>query len=172
MERFKLIEEEIKEMESQQIISVKTKPLYWLVLLVVGIVLIVLGVLIDSEITTPLAVVIGFVAATVGVVFLLRKSVNYIYKPTGKRLKRYKIYLNPSDAKKVVSCINSNTFSGMKGMKKAMDSGHLIEARGTDDGEIFLLQLLEYIPHDFVPSSPVVVLHGEDAKSVLEFVKS
>jgi hypothetical protein len=46
-----------------------------------------------------------------------------------------------------------------------------MDIRGTEDGMIFLFQLLEYIPHDFVPSSPVTVLHGKDAKTMFDILK-
>ena len=95
----------------------------------------------------------------------------YRYEPTKQRLKKYKIYLDSTDAQKIISCVNSNDFSRIKGMKRVASSGKLLEARGTDDGSIFLIQLSEYIPHNFVFSTPVVILRGNDAKLMLELVK-
>lgn len=102
---------------------------------------------------------------------LLFSSGYYIYEPTKQKLKKYKVYLDPTDAKKIMAFINSKDFSGIKGMKPVGNSGKMLEARGTKDGAIVLFQLLEYA-QIFVPASPVVVLRGNDAQLMLEFVKS
>ncbi len=177
MENFGSIEDKIQQIENEKIIKVKSNPLNAIILLIAGIIAIILGVIIIHNETLKLSVVLlGVVIAIVGLIYLLTKtgknSFDYVYEPTGKKLKKYKVYLDVNDAKKIFSCINNNNFAGLKNIKKTMDSGHLMDVRGTDDGSVFLFQVLEYIPHDFVPSSPVIVLHGEDAKQMLDFVKS
>jgi hypothetical protein len=176
MDNIESIKEKMEKMENEQIVSVKANPLYSLVLLIAGIIFVILGILfVSGEGLKTLTITSGIIIAFVGFVYVLKNtgvnSAYYIYEPTGKKLKKYKASLEESDAKKMLSCINSNNFVAVKYMKKAINSGYLIEARGTDDGKIFLFQLLEYVPHDFVPSSPVVVLHGKDAEMMLKFVK-
>ncbi|MDR1182826.1 MAG: hypothetical protein LBL13_12690 [Bacteroidales bacterium] len=177
MENFERIEEKIQNMKDEKIIKVKSSPFGSIIVIIAGILIAILGLTIFKGASlTPLLVVTGAVIIIVGVIYLVMKtsknSGDYIYEPTGGKLKKYKIYIDTSNARKMISCITNKDFNGVKTIKKTMDSGCLMEIRGTDDGSIFLFQLLEYIPHDFVPSSPVIVLHGEDAKIMLDFVKS
>jgi hypothetical protein len=177
MENFVQIEERIQNMKEEKILKVKSNPLGSIMIMIVGIVIIIVGAtIIHSESLTPLLVIAGIATASVGIFYLLKKtgknSGDYIYEPTGKKLKKYKIYIDSNDAKKAIACISNNNFSGIKNIKKTIDSGYLMEIRGTDDGLIFLFQLLEYIPHNYEPSSPVIVLQGEDAKMMFDFVKS
>jgi len=177
MGNFESIEEKIREMENEQIVKAKANPLSSIILLAGGIIVGILGIaVVNSENGKLLTITLGVVIAIVGLIYVLKNTGKnagyYIYKPTGKKLKKYKIYLHANDAKKVISAINGNNYSGIAGIKKVMDSGFLMDIRGTDDGEIFLLQLSEYVPHDFVPSSPIAILRGEEAKLILKFVKS
>ena len=174
MENLESLEEKIKNMEDEKIIKMKNNPLYSIVLLVIGVVIVVLGAaMIQSGSLKILTIASGIIIAVVGLVFVVKNTGScYIYEPTGKKLKKYKVSLDESDAKKMVSCISNHNFTAVKYMKSGIASGNLLEARGTDDGEVFLFQLSKYIPYEFVPSSQVVVLHGENAKLMLEFVKS
>jgi hypothetical protein len=177
MENLERIENKIQNMKEEQILKVKSNPLGSIGIMILGIIIAILGItVVHSESLSPLLAVAGGATAITGVIYLLMKTGknagDYIYESTGKKLKKYNVYIDAHDAKKVISCISNNNFNGLKGIKKTVDSGFLLEMRGTDDGLIFLFQLLEYIPHSFVPSSPVIVLRGEDAKSMLELVKS
>ena len=177
MEDFESIEEKIKNLKNEQISKVKSNLLPSLILLIIGIITIFLGAkIVPNETLKLLIVVLGFIIAAVGIVYLLKNtgknSGYYVYEPTKQRLKKYQIYLEAADAKKILSYINSNNFNGLKDLKKVANSGKLLDVRGTDDASIFLFQLSEYIPHNFVLASPVVVLQGSDAKLMLEFVKS
>jgi hypothetical protein len=177
MGNFERIESKIQNMKEEKILIVKSSPLSSIIIMITGIIIVILGItVVHSESLTPLLVIAGGIAAIVGVIYFVMKTGknagDYIYEPTGKKLKKYNVYIDPGDARKIISCISNNNFSGIKTIKKTMDSGFLMQIRGTDDGLIFLFQLLEYVPHDFVPSSPVIVLHGEDAQTMLDFVKS
>jgi len=97
---------------------------------------------------------------------------NYVYEPTRKKLKKYEMFVSQSDAQKMIACMNNNDFSAVKNIKKTMGTGFLIEGRGTDNGDVFLVQVFKYVPHDFVAASPVAVLHEENAKFIFEFFKS
>ncbi|MDR0604596.1 MAG: hypothetical protein LBG80_09870 [Bacteroidales bacterium] len=176
MENFERIESKIQNMKEEKILKVKSNPLSSIIITITGIMIVILGLtIIHGETLTPLFIMAGAITAIVGVIYLVMKTGknagDYIYEPTGKKLKKYKMYVESNDAKKIITSITNNNFSGMKNIKKAAYSGFLMEIRGTNDGAIFIFQLLEYIPHDFVPSSPVVVLHGEDAKTMFDILK-
>ncbi|MCL2132500.1 MAG: hypothetical protein FWH36_08670 [Lentimicrobiaceae bacterium] len=174
MESLESLEEKIKNMEDEKIIKKKGNPIYSVVLLIAGVAVIVFGAaVLHGGSLGFLTITSGIVIAVAGLIYILKNTgIYYVYEPTGKKLKKYKVSLDESDAKKIVSCISSKNFTAVKYMKKVITSGDLIEARGTDDGAVFLFQLSKYVPHNFVPSTPIVVLHGEDAKLMLEFVKS
>ncbi|MDR1345737.1 MAG: hypothetical protein LBK03_03440 [Bacteroidales bacterium] len=95
-----------------------------------------------------------------------------IYKPTGKKLKRFRFYVDPNFASTLKGHINNRQFTDIHKIKKCSSSNYLIDIRITEDGNICLFQLMEYIPYSFVPASPVVELHDADAKIILTWSKS
>jgi hypothetical protein len=167
------IEERIKNRTDENIINVKNSPGKAIMLIVAGIALVIISIIgINNESVRIGIVLTGIVLAIVGIGYWFSNTENYVYEPTGKKLTKHKIFLSPYDAKKMISDINMKNFSNLKEIKKVVDSGYWIDIRITDDGSICLLQIMEYIPHEFVPSSPVVILHDDDAKAILNWVKS
>jgi hypothetical protein len=99
-----------------------------------------------------------------------KESVDYVYEPTNKKLKSHKIYINANDRIKMDKFIQDNDYSMLQSIGKEVSSSNMLHLFGTDDGEIFVFQMAEYVPHTFVPASPVVVLRNNEAKNMLEFI--
>jgi hypothetical protein len=95
-----------------------------------------------------------------------------IYKPTGKKLKRFRFYVDPNFASMLKNHINSNQYTKIQEVKKCISSNYLMDVRATEDGHICLFQLMEYVPYNFVPASPVIELHDADAKVMFSWSKS
>ena len=177
MNTFELLENKLQNMSDEKIIKTKKSPIQSIIIALAGVALLVLGIVAVSNETLAILLVVFGVALTIyGIVMIVintgKNAFDYVYEPTGKKLKKYKVYLGEHDARTMVSFINSNDFKKANQLKKSMDTGHMLECRGTDEGEIFIFQLSEYVPHDYVPSSLVIVLHGDDAKAMLQLVKS
>lgn len=176
MEDFEKIENKIKNMSDYDIVLQKKNPIIPIFITVIGVGLFMLGSskVVNNDIFEMGTMSIGAIVALYGLVRLMlalqKDAVDYVYKPTKKKLKTHKVYINTADRAKIEQCIECNDFSKIVGMKKEVTSGNMLHLLGTDDGEIFVLQVSEYVPHTFVPASPVVVVRNNDAKSVLEFV--
>jgi hypothetical protein len=95
-----------------------------------------------------------------------------VYKPTGKKLKRFRFYIDPDFASTLKSHINSSQYTAIQEVKKCTSSNYLVDMRAVDDGRFCLFQLMEYVPYSFVPASPVIELTNEDAKAMFSWSKS
>lgn len=177
MSTFESLEEKIQNMNDEKIIKTKKSPIQAILVTLSGIVLLILGVtVISNDMLTLLLSAIGVAIIILGIVLIIlntgKNAVDYVYEPTGKKMKKYKVYLNEQDTHLMISCINNNDFKKISQLKKNLSTGHMLECLGTDDAQIFIIQLMEYIPHNYVPSSPVIILRGDDANAMLELVKS
>lgn len=177
MNTFELLENKIQNMKDEKIIQTKKSPLQAIVITLIGIALLILGIVAVNNETVALLLVVAGIALTISGIVMIgintgKNAFDYVYEPTGKKMKKYKIYLNEHDARTFVSCINTNDYKKINQLKKSMDTKHMLECMGTNDGEIFVFQLSDYVPHSYIPSSPVITLQGNDAKAMLELVKS
>lgn len=163
-------------MSEYDIVLKKKSPAGALGLTVAGVALAVLGStkLIGNDILGMTILSIGAIVAIYGLIKLVlvcqKDAVNYIYAPTQKKLKPHKIYINAADRLKMDKCIETNDFSKMKTMGKENSSNNMLHIFASEDGEIAVLQLLEYVPHFFEPASAVVVVRGGEARNILEFI--
>ena len=176
MENLEKIEEKIKMMSEYDIVQKKKSPIVAVGLTLVGVALTVLGSteVIKGDILEMTVMSIGIIVALYGLFKLVlvcqKDSVDYIYAPTGKRLKKHKIYISADSRMKVDKCIERNDYSKMKNLGKENNSNNMLHIYGSEDGEIAVFQILEYVPHFFEPASPVVVVRGGEARNIVEFI--
>ena len=176
MEDFEKIENKISNMSEYDIVSQKKSPVAAVGLTVVGVALAVLGStkIIGSDILGMTVLSIGAIIAVCGLIKLVlvcqKDAVDYMYAPTKKKLKPHKIYINATDRLKMDKCIQTNNISKMKNIGKENSSNNMLHIFAAEDGEIAVLQLLEYVPHFFQPASAVVVVRGGEARNILEFI--
>lgn len=176
MEDFEKIENKINNMSEYDIVLKKKSPITAVGLTVIGVALAVLGStkIVGNDILGMTVLSIGAIIGIYGLIKLVlvcqKDAVDYVYAPTQKKLKTHKIYISASDRMKVDKFIETNDFSKMKNIGKENSSNNMLHILGTDDGEMAVFQVLEYIPHIFEPASPVVVLRGGEARNMLEFI--
>ena len=163
-------------MSEYDIVSKKKSPITGIGLTVIGVTLVVLGSteIIKGDILEMTVMSLGAIVALYGLFRLVmvcqKDAVDYIYTPTGRKLKKHKIYINATDRLKMDKCIENNDYSKMKHIGKENSSNNMLHIFAAEDGEIAILQLLEYIPHFFEPTSDVVVVRGNEARNILEFI--
>ena len=173
MEDFEKIENKINNMSEYDIVSQKKSPVAAVGLTVVGVALFVLGStkIIGSDILGMTVLSIGAIIAVCGLIKLVlvcqKDAVDYMYAPTKKKLKPHKVYINANDRLMMDKCIETNNFSKMKNIGKENSSNNMLHIFAAEDGEIAVLQLLEYVPHFFQPASAVVVVRGNEARNIL-----
>ena len=95
----------------------------------------------------------------------------YRYKPTGACMKRHRRYVNADDRQKLLEFIHNNDMSQLNQVRKETSTGTLLHAYASSDGAFAVVQVEEYIPHDFVPMTPPTCLEGNAAKKLSEWIK-
>ena len=163
-------------MSEYDIVLKKKSPIAAVGLTILGVALAVLGSakVIKGDVLEMTIMSIGAIVALYGLFRLVmvcqKDAVDYVYAPTQKKLKAHKIYINAADRLKMDKCIENNDFSTMKNIGKENSSNNMLHIFAAEDGEIAVLQLLEYVPHFFEPASAVVVVRGGEARNILEFI--
>lgn len=176
MENLEKIEDKIKMMSEYDIVPKKKSPIAAAGFTVIGVALAILGSteVIKGDILEMTFMSIGTIVALYGLFRLLmvcqKDAVDYVYAPTGKKLRAHKIYISADSRIKVDKCIENNDYSKMKNLGKENSSNNMLHIYGSEDGEIAVFQVMEYVPHFFEPASAVVLVRGSEAKYIHEFI--
>lgn len=81
-------------------------------------------------------------------------------------LRKHKIYVAPNQSFKLHKMLEESKFEDLKTISQTGQSNLSLEIFCTDDQEYALLQALEFIPYNDVPTSPVMVCKGVQAKQL------
>ena len=100
-----------------------------------------------------------------------KKLFGYVYEPSGSRLAFYEVYFGQNDMQKVKSCLESRDFAKLNGMRKNEMGSHRLQCYASNKNDVSLVQLSEFVPHEFVDITDVVLLKGKEAASFNEFLK-
>lgn len=159
-------------------IEVKDKSLTIdIVLAVLGAVLIVVSLMpfITNKYVSMILTVTGIVLSVFGLLKLWvdssRQKHVFIHIPSGEVLKRYSIFVDRHDMQVVQNCISSENYAALSNVKKQPTSGHYVDVMGTPKGNYFAIQMLDYVPHQYVPVSDVVVLTSQGAEVMCGLIK-
>lgn len=178
MEKIELLDEKIKNLSTEQIIPVKPGRAVPVVLCIAGAVLLILGSIrvIDQSTVNLLLIVAGIILLLFGLISVMRTfgkdSYYYIYEPSGKKIKKHKIYLNPDDMPKLSRALEDRNFNGLKSIAKEPNAKEMLVVMAPDDASVLLAQTFEYIPYNYEPTSQVYILKGNDARQIWEFTVS
>ncbi|MEG1555680.1 MAG: hypothetical protein RR356_03025 [Bacteroidales bacterium] len=176
MENFEHISDFLEKTGHQTINKVKknkTKPISMILIAVICIVLTISNI-IKVDYIPFLMIIIAIALLSIGAVSLYRmmkiNQHDYIYLPTGKKFKKYIIYLKSMDAQKLITAIGTRNYTLLDSIKKEINSGHYLEVYGPEGGTFYLAQVKEYIPHNFEPASPIAIVEGNDARIIENFI--
>lgn len=106
--------------------------------------------------------------------FVKRKSFfgsYYIYQATQAKMKKHYVYMNAEGKHKFQSLVQSKNFNKISEISKEMNASCRLEVWIATDKSACVMQLQEYIPHNYHACSEVVVLKNDDAQPVINFVK-
>ncbi|WP_294142130.1 hypothetical protein [uncultured Sanguibacteroides sp.] len=175
MEKFDYIGDIILKVDEGKIVKKKKSPVKPLGLLIVGAAVLYFGSThinaAENDILSSVAIMIGLGIIGWGVVAFLVKKENYIYSPTGKVLKKHKVYLSPNQSSKLYQILEEDKFDDLQVLNRTNQSNLSLEIFSTDDEEYALVQALEFIPYNDVPTSPVKICSGTRAKQIAYFLK-
>lgn len=177
MEDYMKIEQYLCCNPDTKIIKKKCFPAVGLILLFLGLVMVIISA--QAKIVETLAMLmltVGVVLTLVGVASVLvscgKDAGYYVFQPTGSRMKIYRRYINSGDKRLCAECIASGKMEALAHVRKEVSSGSLLRVLLSKDGACAVMQMEEYIPHDFVPVTPVLVINNEDVSKVRTFLKS
>ena len=153
--KFEYIDDVLLNVDKDKIEKKKKSPIKPLALLILGAAILWYGAnyinTAQSDTLSSVVIMIGLGVAAWGIVAFLVKKECYVYKPTGKVLKKHKVY------------VAANQSSGQSNLS--------LEAYCSEDEQYALLQVMEFIPYNDVPMTPVKVCEGTQAKQVAYFLK-
>jgi hypothetical protein len=174
MEKYDYIEDVILTVDDGNVVK-KNKPVALpLALLVLGAVGLYFGSTLKEtggEMFSSLLLVAGLVVVLVALILFVVKKGGYLYRPTGKGLKRCKIYIAPDKSFKLQQVLHDEAYGELAALRQPNASNLSVEIFLADDGEYALLQALEFIPYNDVPTTPVIICRDEKARALATAVK-
>ncbi|MDR0544372.1 MAG: hypothetical protein LBG30_03370 [Odoribacteraceae bacterium] len=174
MEKYDYIEDAILTVDEGNVAK-KNKPVALsLALLVLGAVVLYVGIALQAaagEILSSLLLMVGLVVMVAGLTLLVVKKGGYVYVPTGKELKKYKLYIAPDKSFKLQQVLRDGTYGELSALRQPNASNSTVVVFLSEDGEYALLQVLEFVPYNDVPTTPVIVCRGEAARALAAAVK-
>lgn len=176
MEKYTKIEEELNNLSVEGICNKGKNTLKSILWIVIGAALFVISVIVPniSDTLKMAMIVLGIGFFLYGIIELLlgMHCDKFVYQPTGKKLKKYNIYILSDDRSKTHEFFNQRNFLKINDLHKTMTSGCLLMVMATDDGKCCVLQMYELVMDEFEPTSHSILLTGEQATLVYKFLKS
>lgn len=140
-------------------------------LIIAGITALVVGIGTDIEtvsITTPL-IGLGILLTIAGLWLLFKQKSHWVYGPTRCPLRIGQIVLERDQMKIVIKAIYEGDFSLLNQTKENAMGGIKLDYAVTNDGSFGMVQIAIYEECNFIPTSDVIVLEGNQAKSLARF---
>ena len=104
------------------------------------------------------------------VIFIIKKE-KYVYKPTGKAMKKHKVYVAANQSSQLYDIIEQNKFDNLQSLSRSDQSNLSLEVFCSEDEQYALLQVMEFVPYNDVPRTEVKVYEGTPAKQIAYFLK-
>ncbi|MDR2131442.1 MAG: hypothetical protein LBP56_09840 [Odoribacteraceae bacterium] len=174
MEKYDYIEDVILTVDEGNVVK-KSKPLALaLIVLLVGVVALYFSVTVEKTgegVLSSLLLVAGLLLLVTGLVLVIVKKGRYLYRPTGQGLKKYKVYIAPENSFKLQRVLQEKSYGELKALRQPNASNLSLEIFLSDDREYALLQSLEFIPYNDVPTTPVIVCRGEEVRALADAIR-
>lgn len=177
MENYISIDNQLSEMSDYKIVKKEGVDILGVLMGTIGILLLVIPLIISMHFGISIFLgILGVTAITIGLIKIIKSSSKsggeYVYAPTGKKIKKFNLYYDGQNIQKLQFLLQNKDYGAILKLPCVKDSGHIMRIMGTTEGEIALLQITEFIPYNYVATSPVYVLEGEDAKKMMNYVLS
>ena len=171
--KFEYIDEAILNVENVE--KKRKSPIKPIVLLILGAAILWCGAnyinTAKGDTLSSVVIMIGLGVVVWGIAAFFVKKECYIYKPTGKALKKRKVYVAANQSSRLYDILEQDKLDDLQSLTRANQSNLSVEAYCTDDDQYALLQVLEFIPYNDVPMTPVKVCVGTQAQQVAYFLK-
>ena len=153
------------------IVKKQKSALRGIILIVVGAAVLYFGAIQTAEMLSSVLIIAGLIIVVWGIAAFFTKGERFIYKPTGKIMHKKKIYISPTYSSKLYQIVEDGNYAELKNVTRAPQSNLSIEALYTDDGTYALVQVMEFVPYNDIPMTPVKECQGEQARDLVAFLK-
>lgn len=156
----------------------KTKPsiVLSLVLIVLGIAAIMLNGQMpgasEGGLLSPLAIVVGILLLTWGIVAIFIRKTKYIYAPGKQPIVFHELLFDLKERDRLVRLMNEGNVDELKKLKSSANDALKLRVASTPDGSLCYSQVVAYIPFEFVNANEARKHSPEEARTLLEMVKA
>ncbi len=142
-----------------------------IIIIIVSIVLIIIpqeGIVTDKNFTSAFYM-FGLLGSLYGIYYLASKSRQLTYQPTGSKVAYRQLYFSLDEADQVKDFVSGKTAS----LPKASTQGGVrLRAYVAQDGSMATVQVSRYHELTYELQGAPVILTGESAKALAEYIKS
>lgn len=154
----------------------KKSPLAGIITLACGIVVLALSFKITSADAAKMTLLTIGILGTITGLFMAILSITAgkskpIYRPSNSPMKHYRRYINADDRRDLREYINSGDLKHLNKVRIENSTCSLLHIYLSKDGQYALMQLDEYIPHNFEPITPVAAFEAEQTRYIQDFLK-
>ena len=175
MDNFEYIEDILLKIDEGKIIKKKRSYLKASSLLFLGVAILyyvsVYNGVSQNDMLSSVMIMLGIGVIAWGTILFVAGKELYVYQPTGKVLKKHKVYVAPHQSSKLYQIFNDGQYNDLQKIDRMNQSNISVEAFCTDDDEYAVVQVLEFVPYNDVPTSPVKVCVGTNAKQIDCYLK-
>lgn len=125
----------------------------------------------SSDVLSSFLIIVGLILIVWGIIAFFMKGERYVVKSTGKVLKKHKVYIAPNYSTKLYQLVENEKYEDLHNISRTNQSNLSMEILCEDDGQYALLQVMEFVPYNDIPMSPVKVCRGAQAQYVADFLK-
>lgn len=164
---YEYIQDILHQVDGDNIIKKKKSIIKPSLLLLVGAVILYLGTTIESgasDMLSSLLITLGIGVMVWGLVAFVSSKECFVYKPTGKVLKKHKVYVSPNQSFRLQQILEGNKYDELKSISQQEQSNLSLDIFCTDDHQYAVMQALEFVPYNDVPTTPAIVCQGEKAR--------
>ncbi len=123
----------------------------------------------DATINTGL-LSIGVTIIIIGIYFLLVKSKQNLYKETGSKISKKSFFFERSDFDRMIEILNSASFDE-KPIKFLGTGSTRLDVISSKDNQFAAAQLLEFVPFQHEPATPVYYFTNDQAKNFIAYIE-
>lgn len=151
--------------------KIRSIPSMGIICLVAGAVMLALCFAVCKVDTLKMALLsLGAILTVAGLIWVAvccgKDAGKVIYLPTGAGMKSYKRYLDANDVMTCRSAVENGDFDTLETVRFTTSSNAQVHVMISKDDACALVQVLEYVPHDFMPSTRVWELTGAEVSRI------
>lgn len=130
--KFEYIDDVILNVDKDKVEKKKKSPIKPIALLILAAAILWYGAnyvnTAQSDTLSSVVIMIGLAIAGWGIVAFLVKKERYVYKPTGKTLKKHKVYVAANQSSRLYDILAQNKYDDLQSLTRAGQSNLSLEA--------------------------------------------